>query len=175
MRLYHVSEESNIIQFSPRIPTREDMDKSKGLVWALIEKCLPNFLTPRDCPRVTYHASKGTTLGDITKFFSSTSRHCVAIEHGWYERMIKTTLYLYEFDPSTFYLQDQCAGFYVSDQTQIPISVTKIDNLFDELFKRDIEVRILNNLWSLAEEVKKSTLNWSLCRMANSKKNLMLF
>jgi len=169
MRLYHVSEESNIAQFSPRIPTRDDMDKSKGLVWAITEKCLPNFLTPRDCPRVTYHVSKDTTQADITKFFSSNSRHCVAIEHAWYERMIKTNLCLYEFDPSTFYLQDSQAGYYVSEQMQKPISLTKIDNLFAELFKRDVEVRILNNLWILAEEVKKSTLNWSLCRMANEK------
>jgi len=168
MRLYHVSEESNILQFSPRIPVRNDLDKSKGLVWALTEACLPNFLTPRDCPRIAYHASKDTTQDDITKFFSSTARHCIAIEHGWYEQMTKTTLYLYEFDPSTFYLQDPHAGYYVSEQIQKPISVTTVDNLFDELFKRNVEVRILNNLWILAAEVKNSTLNWSLCRMVNA-------
>ena len=168
MRLYHVSEKSDIIQFSPRIPTRDDLDKSKGLVWALTEDCLPNFLTPRDCPRVTYHASKNTTQDDIIKFFSSNSRHCVAIEHAWYEQMTKTNLYLYEFDTSTFYLQDPQAGYYVSEQIQQPISVTKIDNLFNELFKRGVEVRILNNLRTLAEEVENSTLNWSLCRMANA-------
>ena len=168
MRLYHVSEESNIIQFSPRIPTRADLDQSKGLVWALTEKCLPNFLMPRDCPRITYHASKSTTQADITKFFSSSSRHCIAIEHAWYKRMTKTSLYLYEFDASTFYLQDPCAGFYVSEQTQEPLSIIKIDHLFDELFKRDVEVRILNQLWKLAEEVQNSILNWSLCRMRNA-------
>jgi len=168
MRLFHVSEEANIIKFSPRIPIRDDLEKSKGLVWALAEKCLPNYLTPRDCPRVTYHATKNTTQADIIKFFSASSRHCVAIEHAWYERMTKTSLYLYEFDTSTFYLQDPQAGYYVSEQTQKPISVIKVDNLFVELFKRDVEVRILNNLWILADEVKSSTLNWSLCRMANS-------
>ena len=168
MRLYHVSEESDIAQFSPRIPTRADLDQSKGLVWALTEECLPNFLTPRDCPRVAYHVSEMTTQDDITKFFSSSSRHCIAIEQAWYEKMAKTTLYLYEFDASTFYLQDAVAGYYVSEQIQIPISVTKIEHLFGELFEKDVEVRILNNLWFLAEDVKASTLNWSLCRMANA-------
>ena len=52
MRLFHVSEESDIAEFVPRIPYRNDMDKSKGLVWSLTEPSLPNWLTPRDCPRV---------------------------------------------------------------------------------------------------------------------------
>jgi hypothetical protein len=169
MKLFHISEEPNITEFIPRTPTRKDMDKSKGLVWALNERCLPNFLTPRDCPRVTYHAQEKTTAEDIAKFFSSTSRHAVAIEHGWYERMTKTTLYIYEFNPQNFYLQDQIAGYYVSEQVENPISVTKITNLFGELFKRNVEIRLLNNLWQLGEAVQKSTLNWSLCRMINAK------
>ena len=168
MRLYHVSEESNIVQFSPRIPIRDDMDKSKGLVWALTEECLPNFLTPRECPRVAYSVSKNTAPEDITKFFSSNIHHCIAIEHAWYERMTKTSLYLYEFDTSSFYLHDPSAGYYVSEQLQKPLSVIKIDHLFDELFKRNVEVRFLNNLWKLAEDVQNSTLNWSLCRMQNA-------
>ncbi|EQB87651.1 hypothetical protein M918_08130 [Clostridium sp. BL8] len=51
MRLFHVSEESNIKIFQPRIPYRDDLDKRKGLVWAINERCLPNFLTPRDCSK----------------------------------------------------------------------------------------------------------------------------
>ena len=58
--------------------------------------------------------------------------------------------------------------FHVSDQIEIPISVEKFDNLYSELFKRNVEVRILNNLWELGESVQKSTLTWSLCRMVNA-------
>ena len=169
MRLFHVSEEPDIFEFVPRLRTKygsKDMDKS--LVWALNERCLPNFLTPRDCPRVTYHVCENTTNDDILKFFSSSSLHCVAIENAWYERMTKTSLYLYEFDTTNFYLHDDVAGYYVSEQTEQYISVTKIDDLFGELFKKNIEVRILNNLWQLGEAVKESTLNWSLCRMINA-------
>lgn len=168
MRLFHVSEESDIARFVPRIPTRNDLDKSKGLVWAINEYCLPNFLTPRDCPRVTYHASEKTTAYDISRFFSSSHRHCVAIEHAWYERMQKTTLYLYEFDPLNFYMQDKCAGYYVSEYTEVPIRRIQIDDLFVELLKRNIEIRLINNLWILADAVKKSTLNFSICDMANA-------
>lgn len=55
MRIFHVSEESGISLFKPRLPKRIDLDQSIGLVWVINEVCLPNFLTPRNCPRVTYH------------------------------------------------------------------------------------------------------------------------
>ena len=167
MRLVHVSEEPDIKEFVPRIPYRNDVDQSKGLVWALTELQFLKFLTPRDCPRATYRPTETSTQEDIDRFFSSSSRYCVAIEHGWYERMSKTTLYVYKFDTTNFYFDD-AAQFYVSDKTEIPVSVTKYDDLFGELFKRDIEVRILNNLWTLIESVRKSSLHFSLCRIGNA-------
>ena len=96
MRLFHVSEQPDITTFIPRTPLRNDLDKSKRLVWAINEQCLPNFLTPRECPRVAYHASAETTENDIARFFSSSHHHCVTIEHAWHEKIRKTTLYLYE-------------------------------------------------------------------------------
>ena len=51
MRLYHVSEDPDILVFHPRLPNRDDLDPATGLVWALDEERLPKFLTPRDCPR----------------------------------------------------------------------------------------------------------------------------
>jgi len=164
MRLFHVSEEPEITEFVPRIPYRKDVDQSKGIVWSLTEPALPNWLTPRNCPRVGFRAIDTTTQEDIARFFSSSSRHCVAIEHGWHAKMLATTLYVYEFDPTHFYF-DEAAGFYVSAQTETPIGVVKHENLFEELFKRNIEVRLVNNLWQLGDEVQKSTLKWSLCRM----------
>ena len=167
MRLFHVSEEPDIPRFVPRIPLRKELDQSKGLVWALNEDCLPNFLTPRECPRVTYRAADQTTEEDIARFFSSSCRRCVAIEHAWFERMRGAPLYLYEFDPSNFYLQNTC-GYYVSERTEVPIAKTQINDLFGELFKRGIEVRLITNLWLLRDAVIQSTLNFSICDMANA-------
>jgi len=167
MRLFHVSEESNIEKFIPRISYRQDVDQSKGLVWSLEEAPVPHWLTPRDCPRVGYRAVSETSEEDIARFFASSSRHGVAIEHSWRKKMAETTLYLYEFDPANFYW-DERAGFYVSDKTEIPIGVTKYDDLFEELSKRNIEIRIMNNLWAFSETVTKSSLKRSLCRMNNA-------
>ena len=166
MRLFHVSEEPHIIQFIPRTPLRNDIDKSKGLVWAIDEYHLPNFLTPRECPRVAYYASNETSEEDITRFFSSSCHHCITIEHAWYKRVRETTLYLYELDPANFYLQDKIGGYYVSEHLETPIRKIQIDDLFGELFKRNIEIRLLNNLWDFADAVKESTLNYSICDMA---------
>ena len=167
MRLFHVSEEPGIEKFIPRVPYRQDVDQSKGLVWSLEEAPVPHWLTPRDCPRVGYRAVPGTTREDIAKFFASSARHGVAIEHDWHKKMAETTLYLYEFDPANFYWDEQ-AGFFVSDKTEIPIGVTKYDCLFEELARRNIEIRIMNNLWAFSEEVMQSTLKWSRCRMKNA-------
>ncbi len=46
------------------------MNQSIGVVWALCERTLPDFLTPRDCPRVTYHVSPHTTEEDKKRYFS---------------------------------------------------------------------------------------------------------
>lgn len=169
MRLFHVSEEKHIHAFEPRIPTGNDLDKSVGLVWAIDEKRLPNFLTPRDCPRVAYHIGKDTIEKDRQKFFtSSTVSHAVVIESKWFDLLKSTTLYLYEFDVDDFVLQDDVAGYYVAKTTQIPKAKYQLNDLMSELIKRNVEIRIVDNLWDIAEEVKKSTLNWSLCRMANA-------
>jgi len=169
MRLFHVSEDDNIQIFNPRLPKRDDLDKI-GLVWAINEHCLPNFLTPRNCPRVTYHVGSRTNLTDIQKYISSKDcRHVLAIESNWFEVMKKTKLYLYEFDTSTFYLQDENAGYYVSKEFQVPINKLQISDLFFELYKRNVEVRILNNLWDISDEIKTTSLNWSMCRMCFAK------
>ncbi len=170
MRLFHVSEEANIEVFYPRIPTRNDLDKSVGLVWAIDEERLPNFLTPRDCPRVAYYIGKNTTEVDKKSFFTSPSvKHTVIIEHNWFHRMKDTTLYLYEFDISDFELQDEVAGYYISKKPQVPIAKHKVSDLFAELMIRNVEIRVVDTLWEIADIVKASTLNWSLCRMKNAK------
>lgn len=170
MRLFHVSEESNIEVFNPIKPYRIDMQESPPLVWAINEKCLSNFMTPRDCPRVTFHTDGDRREDDLMRYFSSTSsQHVVAIESIWYERMKNTTLYIYEFDVSAFYLQDNNAGYYVSEEVQKPIGKRVVSDLFAELFNQNVEVRILDNLMALQSDIKKTSLKWSMCRMGNAK------
>lgn len=166
MRLFHVSEEPDIQLFEPRKHSRNDLDKDLKLVWAIDELRVPNFLTPRNCPRIAYHIGENTTSHDIAKYFSSaTISHTLIIENKWFVPMKETTLYLYEFDPSGFELQDPIAGYYVATSLQKPIAKHKVDDLFAALFERNVEIRIVDNLWGIADEIVTTTLNWSLCRM----------
>jgi len=167
MRLFHISEEPDIEVFIPRYPKRNDLDKNVAIVWAINEECLPNFLTPRDCPRVAFHATPASSPADIELFFSSPETpYVVAVESKWLSEMTETPLYIYEFLPEGFRLQDKAAGYYVSEKAPGIIGKTKVESPIRELFKRKIEVRLLPNLWPLADRVKTSTLAWSLCRMA---------
>jgi hypothetical protein len=170
MRLFHVSEDPNIEVFNPIIPYRKDMDQSVGVVWALCERTLPNFLTPRDCPRVTYHVSRDTTDEDIKRYLSSPSAaHCVAIEHRWLNVLLNTELTIYEFDPEHFELQDEIAGFYVSKEIEVPIGKYKVKHIIDELIERNIELRVLPELFTLRDQIINTSFNWSMCRMKNAK------
>jgi len=169
MRLFHVSEEPHIEEFIPRLPKRSDLDQSIGLVWAIDEARLPNFLTPRDCPRVAYYCNAQTTAADRLRFFSSsTASHAIAIENKWFKAMSNTTLYLYEFDPSDFVLQDEIAGYYVAVTPQTPINKIVITDIFAELIGRNVEIRITDSLWDIADAIKESSLSWSLCRIRNA-------
>lgn len=170
MRLFHVSEEPDITVFRPRLPSRKDLNPDVGLVWAIDEARLPNFFAPRNCPRVTYHLNENTTSDDRRKFFTSyENTYAIVIESRWFDRMRNTTLYLYEFDPREFELQDSVTGYYVAKTTQIPIARYTVDDPMGELVRRNVEFRVTDNLRQIAEDVQKSTLNWSLCRMKNAK------
>jgi hypothetical protein len=168
MRLFHVSEDPNIAVFHPRLPRRKELDPNVGLVWSLTEPALPNWLFPRDCPRVGYRLCENTTNEDKERFFIS-AQHVVAIEHGWHERQLSAALYIYEFAPANFYF-DAAAGFYISQKSETPIAMATYNNLYAELFKRDTEVRLVNNLWALRDAVFASSMTlWSFCKMANAK------
>jgi len=170
MRLFHVSEDPNITVFHPRRPERRnELDQSVGLVWSLLEPALPNWLFPRDCPRVGYRVCENTTNKDMAIFFVSSANHVVAIEHDWHEQQINAALYVYEFDPTNFYY-DEIAGFYVSQKSETPIDMVVYTDLYSELFNRNTEVRLVDNLWVLRDAVFNSSMTlWSFCKMANAK------
>lgn len=165
MRIFHVSEEDAIQEFLPRIPTRKDLDQSKGLVWAVNETCLPNFLTPRNCPRVCFRIGPNTSDADKQRYLSSNFHHAIVIENLWFEALMKTTLYLYEFNPIDFHPQDENAGYYVSETTQIPVNRIRVKHPIQELFHRHVEVKFVDQLWEIHDEIQQTTLQWSMCRM----------
>ena len=162
MRLYHISETPDIKEFVPQPSHR----KVKNLVWAISEDKLPNYLLPRDCPRVTFSPKDNSDPTDIKRLMGcSDAKTVIAIEKKWIPIIQNTVIYKYEFNPTDFILDHESAGYYVTEKPQKPISVTVIDDILNELLKYDIELRILPSLWKIREEVIRSTLDFSIIRM----------
>jgi hypothetical protein len=166
VKLYHISETPDITEFIPRSSSRK---KNKNLVWAISEDKLPNYLLPRDCPRVTFFPKQNSAPPDIKRLIGrSKTKAVIAIEKKWVPIIKKTTLYKYEFNSKDFVLEDECAGYYVSEKIQRPISVTTINNILSDLSKYKIELRIISSLWKIREVVIKSTLDFSIIKMQNA-------
>ncbi len=169
MRLFHVSEEAGIARFEPRPVPSPDSGVTGTVVWAVDETHLPNFILPRDCPRVTYGVGKRTTEEDRARFFAhSTARRIVAVESRWAPKILACRLWLYEMASENFALALEEAGYYISRTTVVPIGVIEIRDLIGEMLRRDVELRFVPDLWPLNDAVIESTLEFSNIRMKNA-------
>jgi GrpB-like predicted nucleotidyltransferase (UPF0157 family) len=166
MPLFHVSEGSNLEVFYPR---PDPNGKLGDVVWAIDEEHLPNYLLPRDCPRVTFAAGPRTNGDDRVRFLScAAARRVIAIESAWLAPAAGQSLCLYRMPPAGFERIDDCAGYYVARDPVRPESVETIPSALDALLRRDVELRVLGNLWPLRDLVVQSTLEYSIIRMRNA-------
>ncbi|UCJ09799.1 hypothetical protein KTO58_11535 [Chitinophaga pendula] len=165
-RFYHISDNPRIKIFEPRAPMASQYRMLPDVVFAITGELLHNYLLPRDCPRVTYYIGPQTSAADRQYFFGhSTATYIVAVEAAWLKRIQQAIIYCYEFPPDNFYLLDKCAGYYISEKTVAPLQVKPIYNVMDEMLKRNVELRFMPSIISLASAVKDSSLNFSLIRM----------
>ena len=168
MKLYHFSESSDITFFSPR-EAKAKYSLENGVVWAVSDELSWAYCLPRNCPRVKFCTTKETTDEEVELFLNGdSSKKVLAVESGWYERIISTKLYRYEFYPESFSIKDEIAGHYISEAPQKPISVTEISDLLKELFEQNVELRFLPELWDLREHLVKTKLGWGFYRMNNA-------
>ena len=73
LSLFHASENAGIQVFHPRLfSTAPD---AGPVVWAIDALKLPNYLLPRDCPRVTFGVSAATTDEDRHRFGAGDGRY----------------------------------------------------------------------------------------------------
>ncbi len=167
-RIFHISEDGEIELFKPRVSPSRFEKLDKNVVFGISERLLHNYLLPRNCPRVTYYASETISEEDKAAYLHS-SEFVIAIEFRWFPIIRETTLYCYEFDESSFALLDVCAGYHVSYEAVKPIGVRRIEDIFEELsLRKNLELRMLSNLWPLAHIISRSSLNFSLIRMLNA-------
>jgi hypothetical protein len=166
-RLFHVSEEPGIGCFAPRPSPTPHPDIDRDCVWAVDEAHLVNFLTPRDCPRITFGVGPRTTDADRGRFHLA-ARRVVAIEAAWLARLTATTVHIYEMPGAAFEAIDAGAGFWVSYQAVSPIAARSQGDLLAALVAAGAEVRILQDFWPLRDAVVASSLEYSIIRQRNA-------
>jgi hypothetical protein len=167
MSLFHVSEEAGITIFYPR--TSSAMPHVGSVVWAVAESHLPNYLLPRDCPRVTFAAVPSTTVDDRQRFgIKEYHSRIVVIEAAWLRRVTEGTLCIYEMPEGPFSVQDEGAGYWVARDSVHPLGSTIVTDLPAAITERGAELRVVARLWRLHDEVAQSTLQFSMIRMRNA-------
>lgn len=167
-KLFHVSEEAGIARFKPRPPPSPEAGVEGDAVWAVADSHLVNFLTPRDCPRITFRAGPDTIEADKARFLVSAAR-VVAFEVDWLERVRGCTLWLYEMPPATFEEALPEAGYWISRAAVTPIGVSVERDLMAALDAAGAEVCLLQDFWTFADAVAASSLQFSIIRHRNAR------
>jgi hypothetical protein len=166
-RLFHVSEDAAIERFDPRPSPSTDAGVIGTAVWALAEPFLPNYLLPRDCPRICFRAKDTTTEADRERFLGAAG-HVVAFEASWLDRVRRARLAVYEMPPATFTDALLEAGYWISRESVVPVGVTLIDDCLGALVAAGAEVRVLQDFWPLCDAVAGSSLRFSVIRKRNA-------
>lgn len=167
-RLFHVSEDAGIARFDPRPPPSADAGVVGDAVWAIAEPFLPNYLLPRDCPRICFCVGPQTTADDRDRFLGA-ARHVVAFEADWLERVRATPLALYEMPPAAFAEALPEAGYWIARDSVTPARLTIVDDALAALADRGVEVRVLQDFWPLCDAVAGSSLRFSIIRKRNAR------
>lgn len=169
MKLWHVSETPGINLFEPRLPPSPDAGIDYPVVWAIAESHLVNYLLPRDCPRIAIRRAPHSTESDIHYFFGAASAEVIIyIEAPWLYQSLNTPVWLYEMPAESFACADTTAGYFVACQTVAPISACQINSPLSELLNREVELRIVSRLRTMAETIKTSSLTFSIIRLRNA-------
>ena len=164
--LFHVSEEAEITVFEPRPSI---VFPSLGaVVWAIAESHLVNYLLPRDCPRVTFCASSRTTAADGRRFKLTGSSRVVVIARDWVTRVFSVAMYVYELPAATFTPHDASAGYWLSREAVVPLRVSRVEDIPGEILRLEAELRVVDRLKPVQDEVAASTLDYSMIRMRNA-------
>lgn len=165
-QLFHVSEEAGISRFEPR-PVAATETRFEGPAgWAIDLEHLPNYLVPRDCPRVTFTGAPITKSDDRSRFFGpSQAKRIIASQARLAVQALETPEYGYELPPATFQRIDVHAGHFISLVVVVPLGVRRVEKPLAEMLAHDVELRVVRHLLALHEQVMRSTLSFSSTRL----------
>lgn len=166
--LFHASEVHGVEVFHPRPTPDPSVGPSFPCVWAIGHSHLPNYLSPRECPRVIARRGPQTTEADAARFLAGWE--CViTIEHGWAQRMETTPIHLYAFTAGPpWRLWDANQQAFVSEETVTPVVRHTIESPGASLRALGVDLLYTDNLWPLIDAVAASSLAFSIVRKRNA-------
>lgn len=145
---------------SPRPSPPGTPYEGREWVWAVDETRLPNYLLPRECPRVCW-----ATPPAQHSLLSSPAARVIVVEHQWLSRLLQAALNVHQLDSANFTLLDATAGYWVSERTARVRDVRQVDDCLTALGQHDIEVRLTASLWPYVDAVVAGGGDFSAIRM----------
>lgn len=164
VHVYHFSHDPGIVEFRPHVAATAQ--ERRPYVWAIDGEHAAAYWFPRDCPRVTFWSVRPPSEQGAALLAGASRVH--AVEWAWYGRITEAALHRYEFDPALFRRYDDAAGYLVCDRPVRPLAVRPMGDLLAAHHRAGIELRLLPNLWPLADAVVRAGLAFSLIRMRNA-------
>jgi hypothetical protein len=163
--VYHFSEEGDITRFKPR----ESLSFSQlgPVVWAIDNEHAPLYFFPRDCPRIAIWKGSGTIDSDVQRF-SLHTRMAITIQRRWLEKVEHSTIFRYSFPAKGFRLFDENAGYYITEDVVESTGVTELNRLPLKLIDAGVELRVVDSLKALQQDVLDSSFAFSMIRMRNA-------
>lgn len=163
--LWHVSENPAIERFEPHVSATAA--SSEPRVWAVDTRHLPLYWFPRECPRGTFWATRGTTPEDMALLRGASRVHLV--ERSWLEAMRTARVVAYRLPEETFLPDPEVGGYWLSREPVEPRELVPLGDLVERHRATDIELRAVENLWPDWNRVIASTLEYSGIRLHNAR------
>lgn len=163
LRLFHVSDQGPFTTMNPRPSPAGTPYEGREWVWAVDETHLPNYLLPRDCPRVCW-----ATPNAEHALLSSPAARVIAIEHHWAPQLLHAGLNVHQLEPQGFTLLDATAGYWINEQPAPVQDIRRVENCFTTLAEHDIELRLTPTLWPYLDAVTATSAEFSGIRMRNA-------
>lgn len=152
--LFHVSHEGPLARLDPRPSPVASSQAGRPLVWAVDEEHLPQYLLPRDCPRVCWPGAGHRVL---------------AIEEGWADRLDEAPLLVHRLDPAGFTVLDRNAGYWTSAAPVDVLDVEEVTDVRAALAARGAELQLVDDLWPLVDRVVLGGGDFSCIRMREAR------
>lgn len=160
--LLHYSEDPSLTRFDPHIPAS---NPSVGAaVWAIDPARAPLYWFPRDCPRVALWANDDTQLHCLQALLRTTADRVHAAPLEWLDRIRRSELYEYEFDPSGFEPWPAAEGQWTASSPQTPLAVRAVGDLLERHVSAGVELRLVPDLAPLRAVSLTSDLAFSIVR-----------